>query len=388
MLKRTPFFERTGPRNETMLWRHWAGYAVADRYQMSTKREYYAVRAGAGLLDTSPLYKYRIAGPDAERFLAAMLVRDITRCRVERAQYTMWCDDRGYVVEDGVVLRVAPDEYLLTSAEPNIAWLSSHRAGRRVEITDVSDDYGILAVQGPRSLEVLAELLPEAGELRPFALLHGKVGDAPVIVSRTGYTGELGYEVWVGSADAVAVWDALIAAGEARGLLPYGSVVLHLARIEAGLLLVGVDYRSTRFAWSDEQRATPVELGYGWMLRDGGDRQFLGRAALDRAAPRWRLVGVEVDWAGYQAAYRERSQPAPEDHHPIEEAMQVYAGGEPAGFTTSYAFSPILKRHVALARVPPALTAQGTELGLEIVIDHRPCIVPARVTALPFYEAA
>ncbi len=372
--RRTPFHERTAALNETMLWRHWAGHLVADRYQMSTKREYYAVRNGAGLLDTSPLYKYRISGPDAERFLAGLLARDVRRCRPGRAQYTMWCDERGFVVEDGVVLRVAPDEYLLTSVEPNLAWFAA-RAGRlQVVVDDVTGDYGILALQGPRAAEVLGQLTDDAAPLRPFELCHTKLEDAPVVVSRTGYTGDLGYEVWVGRIDALAVWDALWAAGAGRGLLPFGSVVLHLARIEAGLLLIDVDYRSSRYAWTDAQRATPAELGYGWMLP--------GRSG---PAPRWRVAGLVVDWDDYQRAHRDRGQPAPEDHHPVEEAMQVYAvGGDPIGHTTSFAFSPILKRHVALARLPPA-AAPGDAVGLEILIDHQPVVVAARVARLPFY---
>ncbi len=372
MLKHTPFHERTAALNETMLWRHWAGHLVADRYQPSTKREYYAVRNGAGLADTSPLFKYRIHGPDAEEFLAGVLARDVRRCRPGRAQYTMWCDDRGFVVEDGVVLRTAPDEYLLTSVAPHLAWFAARLAGRRVEIEDVTGDYGILALQGPRSREVLGLLTDDVASLRPFELCHTKLGDAGVLVSRTGYTGDLGYELWVGRDDALAVWDAVTGAGAGRGLLPYGSVVLHLARLEAGLLLVDVDYRSARYAWTDAQRSTPAELGYGWMGAGG--------------PPRWRVAGLEVDWDGYRRAHRERGQPAPEDHHAVEEAMQVYgAGGEPVGFATSFAFSPILKRHVALARLPPDATP-GDEVGLEILIDHLPVSVAARVVRLPFYD--
>ncbi len=371
--RHTPFHERTAALNETMLWRHWAGHLVADRYQMSTKREYYAVRAAAGLLDTSPLFKYRFCGPDAEEFLAGVLARDVRTCRPGRAQYTMWCDRRGYVVEDGVLLRTAPDEYLLTSVAPNLAWFADRVGRRRVEVHDVTADYGILALQGPRSQEVLAQVTDDAAPLRPFEQCHTKIDGAAVIVSRTGYTGDLGYEVWVERDDALAVWDAVAGAGAGRGLLPYGSVVLHLARIEAGLLLVDVDYRSSRYAWTDTQRATPAELGYGWMVRGG-------------PPPRWRLTGLEVDWEDYQRVHRERGQPAPEDHHPVEEAMQVYGGGgEAIGFATSFAFSPILKRHVALARLPPG-AGPGDAVSIEILIDHLPVEVAARVVPLPFYD--
>ncbi len=389
-MRTTPFFERTGALNQTMLWRHWAGYAVADRYQLSTKREYYAVRSGAGLFDTSPLHKYRISGPDAERFLAGTLARDVRRCRVDGAQYTMWLDDRGFVIEDGVVLRVAPDTYLLTSAEPNLAWFAGLAGGFAVDIDDVSDDYGILAVQGPRAREMIAAVAPEGAGLRYFGVAHAKAAAAPVIVSRTGYTGDLGYEIWVGRDDALAVFDALVEAGAGAGLLPYGSVVLHMARIEAGLLLVDVDYQSSRYAWTDAQRATPSELGYGWMLPgpdDGDDdRPFVGRRALTQAAPRWRRVGLVVDWEHFDRLHRDLGLLAPLDHEPVDEAMTVYAGGEPAGFATSFMYSPLLKRHLAIARVPPALATPGTGVGLEIVIDHRTHSVGATVHALPFYD--
>ncbi len=391
MLKTTPFHARAEALNETMLWRHWAGHAVADRYQMSTKREYYAVRDGAGLADTSPLYKYRFSGRDAERFLAGVLARDVRRCPADGAQYTMWLDDRGFVVEDGVVLRVAPDEFLLTSAEPNMAWFTRMAGRRAVEIDDVSDDYGILAVQGPRSREILGELVPETAGLGSFRLVKAKVGGAPVVVSRTGYTGGLGFEVWVERDDALAVWDAVVAAGRGRGLVPYGSVVLHMARIEAGLLLVGVDYRPSRFAWTEDQRASPVELGYGWMFRHlaDDDRAFVGRAAvaaeLRARSSRWRRVGLAVDRRDFEHTHRKLGLLAPQDHEPVDEAMAVYApGGAQVGFATSFMFSPLLKRHVAIARVPPALARPGSALSLELIADHRPYAVDATVARLPF----
>ena len=392
MIRTTPFYERTGPLNRTMLWHHWAGHLVADRYQPSDKREYYAVRNGAGLLDTSPLYKYRITGPDAERFLAGVLLRDVRHCRPGAAQYTMWCDDRGFLVEDGVLLRISGDEFLLTSAEPNLAWFTGLAGAEAVEIEDVSHDFGILAIQGPRSAEILGQVAPAVAGLRYFGLTHDKIGDAQVLVSRTGYTGDLGFEVWVERADAVAVWDTLWAAGAGRGLEPFGSVAMHMARIEAGLLLIDVDYRSSRFAWTDEQRASPAELGYGWMARRAaGDRDYVGRAAIERelaaGSSRWRLVGLAVDWRDHQRVHDEAGMPAPEDHRPVEEAMSVYDGdGELAGFSTSFMFSPMLKRHIAMARVPPALARPGTEVALEITIDHRPVTVAATVQRLPFYD--
>ena len=379
MIRTTPFYERTRELNATGLWVHWAGYLVADKYQMSSKREYYAVRTAAGLFDTSPLYKYRIIGRDAESFLAGALVRDVRTCAPGRAQYTMWCDERGFVIEDGVVLRLAPDEFLLTSAEPNLAHFARLAGDRAVTIEDVSVDYGILALQGPRSGEILAVLTDQVAALEPFGVCRGEIGGARVMISRTGYTGGPGYEVWVEPGDALAVWDAVASAGDGRGLMPYGSRVLHMARIEAGLLLIDVDYTSSRFAWTDEQRATPAELGYGWMVQGG----------VAPETPRWRLRGVMVDWHDYQRVHDAAGQPAPEHHDPVESAMAIYdRDGADVGFATSFMFSPLLKRHIAMGRVPPALAAPGTEVGLEIEIDHRPVTVRARICRLPFWPDA
>ena len=391
MVKTTPFYERTQALNETGLWRHWAGYLVADKYQASEKREYYAVRNGVGLLDTSPLHKYRVTGPDAESFLAGVLARDVRTCRIGRGQYTMWCDERGFVVEDGVVLRTGGDEYLLTSAEPNLAYFARLVGHRRAEIQDVSADIGILALQGPRSCEVLSSIAEGVDGLGYFGVTNTKIGDAGVIVSRTGYTGDLGYEIWVEADNALGVWDALFDAGRGRGLLPIGQDVLHMARIEAGLLLLDVDFRSSRFAWTDAQRATPVELGYGWMFRDLGDRAFVGRAAIEReladGTSRWRATGLTVDWHDYQRVHNEAGMPAPEEHRPVLDDLLIRdADGVVVGHSTSFMYSPILKRHIALCRVPEQVAKAGTAVSLEIMIDHRPVQVKAATTRLPFFD--
>ncbi len=307
--------------NTTGLWSHWAGYLVAEKYQMSEKFEYFAVRNAVGMFDTSPLYKYLVSGPDAERYLAGVLARDIRRCRPGQAQYTVWCDDRGFVVEDGVVLRLAPDEFMISAARPNLAHLRSLIGYEAVEIDDVSDQWGTLAVQGPAARTVLAPLAPEVAGLAFFDLTPTKLADIPVTVSRTGYTGGLGYEVWVPADQAVAVWDAVAEAGSGHGLMPFGQIALLMARIEAGLLLIDVDFESSRFAFNDEHRSTPLELGFGWMFRDldNDDRHFIGRPAIEReraeATSRWKMVGLVVDWHEYDTLYNEaRAHPAQGPH--------------------------------------------------------------------------
>jgi aminomethyltransferase len=268
MIRTTPFHERTSALNETGLWEHWSNCLVAQRYQMSEKFEYFAIRNAAGMFDTSPLYKYRITGPEAERFLGGVLARDPRKLAVGHAHYTLWCDDRGFVIEDGVLLHVADEEYLLTAAEPNLAYFQDLVGRLDVAIEDVTEDWAILSVQGPSARDLLTAVAPESRDLGYFGITRSTVAGAPVLVSRTGYTGDLGYEIWARAADALPVWDALAAAGQGRGVIPFGMTALYMARIEAGLVLLDVDFHSSRFAWTDADRTTPIELGLGWMFRD------------------------------------------------------------------------------------------------------------------------
>src|SRR5919106_1945895 len=330
MIRQTPFHPRTERANRTGLWSHWSGYLAADRYQMAEKFEYFAIRNSVGVFDTSPLYKYRFTGRDAERYLAGVLTRDIRRCRPGQAQYTVWCDDEGWVLEDGVVLRLSGDEFLLTAARANLAYFQDLATGYSVAVDDVSDDLGALAVQGPLSRRVLAELAPEIETLGFFRLGPAKIGDISVTVSRTGYTGDLGYEIWVDAADAVTVWDRLFEAGEGSGMTPVGQTAVLIARIEAGLVLIDVDYHSARYAWNDDQRVTPIELGMGWMLRrlDEDDRAFIGRRAIERemanGPSRWNTVGIVVDWGAWARAHNERGLITPKDHTPQHGGMMLY----------------------------------------------------------------
>jgi len=392
MIRTTPFHERTSALNETGLWEHWANHLVATRYQMSDKFEYFAVRNSAGLFDTSPLFKYRVHGPDAERFLAGLLIRDVRACAVGHGQYTAWCDDRGYVVDDGVVLRHGRDEYSLTAAEASLAYLQSLAGGLDVGIDDVSAEWAILAVQGPRSRDLLTALAPKVGKLGYFDVSAATIGGVPVTVSRTGYTGDLGYEIWAPSDGALAVWDAVWQAGRGRGVIPFGMTALYMARIEAGLLLRDVDFHSSRFAWTDAERATPIELGLAWMVRgiEADDRAFVGRDAIRREVAqrtsRWRLGGLMVDWRDYDRIYRAAGLIPPKDHTPIQDEYYVYDDElNQLGFATSQMYSPALQRHIALARVPLDRTP-GSRVKLELGVNHRYEYFDAEVTRLPLFN--
>ena len=366
---------------------------MVDKYQMSEKFEYFAIRNAAGMFDSSPLYKYRISGKDAERYLAGVLARDIRKCRPGRAQYTMWCDDRGFVVEDGVILRLSGDEFLLTSAEPNLAYFHNLIGHDAVEIEEVTDDVATLAFQGPRSRLVLSSLAPEMADIGYFHLTPSKVNGAPVTISRTGFTGDLGYEIWVNADDALGVWDAVSDAGQGHGVIPFGQTALLMARIEAGLLLLNADFESSRFAWNDDHRSTPIELGFGWMFRDieTDNRAFIGRKALRReladATSRWKLVGLMVDWKEYDHKYNSAGLVPPKDHTPVTEEFMVYTDDYTrVGYATSFMYSPMVQRHIAIARVRPEHSALGTRVNLEVTINHRYELVGAHVARLPHFN--
>ena len=395
MIRTTPFHERTSALNETGLWSHWSGHLAAHRYQMSDKFEYFAVRNSAGIFDSSPLYKYRIHGPDAERFLAGVLARDIRACPPGHAQYTIWCDDRGFVVEDGVVLRHGPSEFLLTAAEPNLAYFADLIGRDDVRIEEVSHEFATLAIQGPRSRDLVAKLVPGAATIPYFGLASGKIAGSPVTVSRTGYSGDLGFEIWIETPDALKVWDTVWDSVEGYGVLPFGLDALEMLRIEAGLLLLDVDFGSSRFAWTDEDRSTPFEIGLGWMLRDlaNDDRAFIGRRALEReladGTSRWRFTGLVLDWEDYDRIYNGAGLIPPKDHTPIVEELFVYDDEiRQVGYSTSFMYSPMLQRHIAMARVRPDLAKPGSEVRLEVDVNHRYEYVKATTARMPLYNPA
>ena len=393
MILTTPFHERLSVLNETGLWEHWAGHLVATKYQLAEKTEYFAVRNSAAIFDTSPLFKYRIHGPGAERFLAGVLARDIRTCPPGHAQYTAWCDDRGHVVEDGVILHLEKDEFILTAAEPNLAYFSGLVDNHEVGIEDVSEAWGVLAFQGPRSRDLLAALAPAVAKLPYFGLVRTKIDKVPVIVSRTGFTGDLGFEIWAPAADALKVWDALWKVSRGQGVIPFGMIALYMARIEAGLILLDVDFHSSRFAWTDADRSTPIELGLGWMFKgiETDDRAFIGRDAIRREraskSSRWKLSGLIVDWRDYDRIYDNAGLIPPKDHTPIQDEYYIYDDDlNQLGYATSQMYSPMLQRHIALARVPLDRTAPGSRVKLELAVAHKYEYFDAVVNRTPLFD--
>jgi len=392
MIRTTPFHDRTSEANISGLWEHWSGYLVAQKYQLSEKFEYFAIRNSAGLFDSSPLFKYRIHGPDAETFLAGVLARDIRTCPIGHGQYTAWLDDGGFVVEDGVIFRTGADDYLLTCAEPNLAYFEDLAGRHRISFEDVSEDSAVLAIQGPKSRDILGSIAPQVCDLPYFGLTRAKVGGTEVMVSRTGYTGDLGYELWIPADRAVAVWDAVTDASAGRGVIPFGMIALYMARIEAGLLLLDVDFSSSRYAWTNATRSTLIEVGLGWMVRtlQDDDRTFIGRSAIERElrdrSSRWKLTGLVLDWRDYDRHYDAAGLIPPKDHTPIQDEYYVYDdAATQIGYATSLMYSPMLQRHIALARVPLD-RATGAVVKLELPVNHRYEYFDAAVTRLPLYN--
>ncbi len=237
---------------------------------------------------------------------------------------------------------------------------------------------------------MLSALAPEVENLAYFHHTNAKLAGAEVTISRTGFTGDLGFEIWSEADDAVAIWDAVMEEGEGHGILPFGQIALLMARIEAGLLLLHADFDSTRFAWNDEHRSTPLELGMGWMLRDIADRPFIGKKAIlaemDRGS-RWKLSGLVVDWQAYDQMYNEAGLVPPKDHLPVTEEFMLYDESyQRVGYATSFMYSPMLQRHIAIARVRPDFAHVGTKVDLEVTINHHYERVGAHVGRLPLFN--
>jgi aminomethyltransferase len=391
MLKTTPFHERTAPLVRAQTWRRWAGFQVASAYDPHPDREYAAVRNAAALFDVSPLYKYRIGGPDAARLLDRMVTRDVTKCAVGQVLYTPWCDSDGKVIDDGTISRLDERTFRLTSAEPNVRWLWMNAVGLDVTIEEISARTAALALQGPLSRAILQHLTPaDLSQLRYFRLVHTTIRDIPVTISRTGYTGDLGYELWVDAERAVPVWDALMACGAAYGITPAGIWALDIARIEAGLVMLDVDYYSAHHALIEDQKSFPDEINLAWTV-NLAKGPYNGRRALRRARAgkqAWSFVGIEVDWESMERLYAARGLPPHLPNVAWRTSVPVYRNGEQIGYATSGCWSPLLKRSLALAHLETPHFAAGTPVQIEVTVEHRRERADAVVRALPFYDPA
>jgi glycine cleavage system T protein (aminomethyltransferase) len=389
VLKETPFHPRTAALMEGQAWRRWAGYVVASSYELSHEREYHAVRSAAALFDVSPLYKYLIRGRDAARLLDRIVTRDVMKCKVGQVLYTPWCDARGKVIDDGTVSRLEETTFRMTAADPTMRWLHLNAAGLDVAIDDVSEKTAALSLQGPNARAIL-ELASgqELAGLRYFRLTSGKIHGVPVTISRTGYTGDLGFEIWADAARSLAIWDALIEVGTPYGITPAGMLALDLARNEAGLLLIEVDYVSAHHALIEAQTSTPFELSIGWTVALDKN-QFNGRDALiaeHARGPAWRFMGIEVDWDSLERLYADVGLPPKLPTTAWRASVPIYVGGMQVGYATSGCWSPLLKRYIALAHLEGSAGEAGTIVDMEVTVEHRRRRATATVRPLPFFN--
>jgi aminomethyltransferase len=388
MLKTTPFHARTAPLMEGQNWRRWAGHVVASSYDLLHDREYAAIRNSAALIDVSPLYKYLIQGRDALRLVDRILPRDMTKARLNQVMYTPWCDSAGKVIDDGTVSRLEENIFRMTSADPNLRWFHQNAVGLDVSITDISDQMAAVSLQGPLSREMLLAAGVDVAGLKYFRLTRGEIRGIPVTVSRTGYTGDLGFEIWVDAKHGVALWDALMATGQPYGIVPSGILGLDVARVEAGLLMIEVDYVSAHHALIEDQKSTPYELNLGWTVSlDKGP--FVGKKALveeKKRGPAWQFVGIEVDWESLERLYAERGLPPKLPSMAWRVSVPIYSGGRQVGYATSGCWSPILKRYIALAHLETAYAELGTPVKMEITVEHHRRQADARVVKTPFFD--
>jgi aminomethyltransferase len=388
-LRTTPFHPRTSALVQGYAWRRWAGYAAASAYELSHEREYAAIRNAAALFDVTPLYKYHVTGPDAMRLIDRVVTRDIARCKVGQVMYTPWCDEDGKVIDDGTVSRLDEQRFRLTAADPNLRWLHENAVGLRATIEDVSDSIAALSLQGPTSRDILAQMTDGCvGRLKFFRVAPAELGGIPVTISRTGYTGDLGYELWVDSGRAIALWDALVTTGAPYGIQPAGLLALDIARIEAGLILIDVDYVSARRALIEMQKSSPFELNLGWTVALD-KAPFVGQRALraeQERGPAWRLVGLEVEWDSLERLYASVGLPARPPATAWRTSVPVYAGGRQVGYATSGTWSPLLKQYIALAHLEAEHAEPDAVLEMEVTVEHRRQRARARVRRTPFFD--
>jgi len=389
-LRNTPFHARTGPLSEGQAWRRWAGYVVASSYELSHEREYHAIRNAAALFDVSPLYKYLVSGRDAARLLDHVVTRNVGKAKVGQVLYTPWCDGEGKQIDDGTISVLDERTFRMTAADPTLRWLYLNSSGLEVSIEDVSERTAALSLQGPSSREILqiAAQRDLAG-LKYFRHTSAQIRGIPVTISRTGYTGDLGFEVWVDAAHAVPLWDALMEAGTPYGITPAGMLALDVARIEAGLLLIEVDYFSSRHALIESQKSSPLELGLGWTVATDKER-YNGQAALEaerRRGPSWQFTGLAVDWDSLEQLYAAVGLPPRVPSQAWRVSVPVFdPGGRQVGYATSGGWSPLLKQYMALVHLESSSASPGTQLRMEITVEHRRKQATARVTPLPFFN--
>ncbi len=386
----TPFHERTFALCESLNYREWSGYYTVSAYETHHDHEYNAIRNAAALIDISPLFKYRVTGRDASRLVDRIITRDLSKISVGQVIYTPWCDERGKVIDDGTVSRLEENVYRWTAADPSLRWFTQNSVGLDVQIEDISESVAALALQGPTSGRLLKSIAEDADleNLKYFRVTTGKMAGVPVEISRTGYTGDLGYEIWVASDQALNIWDDLIERGRPFDIKPAGMLALDVARIEAGLLLIDIDFNSSKKALIDDQKYSPFEMGLGRLVNLDKNR-FVGQQSLIEEKKRGhakQIVGLEIDWTEVEKLYERVGLPPAVSPIASRVPVPVFHDGSQIGKATSTTWSPVLKKMIALATVEGEFSKPATRLEIEITIEAVRHRVRAQVVKTPFYN--
>ncbi len=388
-MKPTPFYPRTSLLCNSYSWAEWSGWLSANTYDMDHTHEYIAIRTACAVFDTSPLYKYHIHGPDALKLVNRVVTQDVSRYAIGRCMYTPWCDDEGKIIDDGILARLEEQTFRLTAAAPTLYWLEDNAIGLDVTVEEVTETLAVLALQGPYSCDLLKTLSDaDIDQLPYFSIKNTKLAGIPVAVSRTGYTGDLGYEIWVEPHQAIQLWDGLFEAGQAYRLRPFGEYALDMTRIEAGLLLAEVDFHSSKKVLHEFQKSSPLELGLGWTVNLNKEF-FVGQQALKRElarGPAWMTMGLEVDLRSLEAIFADFGMPLHLPYQSWSEAVPIYSGGRQIGKATSGTWSPMLKKYIAIARLKPRYARPGTTVDMEVTIDAQRKEARATVVKMPFFD--
>lgn len=391
-LKRTPFHERTSRLSLAQNWRRWAGHIVVGSYELSLDHEYWAIRDGAALIDVSPLMKYVVEGPDAARLLHKVTTRDIHKLAIGQVYYTGWCDEDGKLIDDGTVARLTIRTFRMTAAEPSLRWLSMNAVGMDVQISEVTDQMAALSLQGPKSRAVLNRCCKDSlDQLKYFRLMQTSIGNVPVSVSRTGYTGDLGFEIWMERDQALPIWDALMSAGGDFGIQPCGILAMDMARVEAGLFMLDVDYTASPHAWIEGQKSSPLEMGLDWAVNLDKKGYFVGRRALEREkreGSAWKLVGLDIEWQGLERLFAAVGLPPQVPAMAVRTSLPVMRDGKQIGYASTSTWSPVLKKYIALAHLQRPHFEPGTSVTVEVTVEHHRRQAKAKVVKTPFYEPA
>jgi aminomethyltransferase len=376
----SPFHARTSALNKLNAWGPWGGYTTVLAYD-DEPMEYTAIRNQASVYDLSPMVKYRITGRDAAAYLDRLMIRNVAKLKVGHVHYTAWCDDEGKLLDDGTLFRRAASDFMLCCQERHLPWLLDSAIGYDVAISEISEEIAALSLQGPCSYSVLKTAgFEKAAVLKPFQMADSKFGKSGMLtISRTGFTGDLGYELWTSPDRALELWDVLFEAGALYGIRPIGTNALNMARIEAGFIIANMDFITADHAVRGDRARSPLEMGLEWMV-DFGKGHFNGRRALlaekTGKTSKWALVGLDI-----------------EGNVSAEHSLIYHNKKHEVGHITAALWSPATKRNIALAMMErPYHAERSGDLWVEIYasreLQYHKLMVKARVTPRPFLNLA